>query len=350
MSHATVVVRITAARLASCGGDLDTAIAVMMAPFDEQTEDACFLEFEDQEDEHRDQYETKTTEQVLMPDGSWKWPWDANISGGTQVTRTFKEAYATFEAFCKDYHHQAAPDEKTGRYGYWRNPNKTWDWFQIGGRWRGFFPVKAGARVHIGKAGAFNNQPDAYDGCESSDVARASDIDMDAVAKKTRQEAEGFFDEYEKLLANPLDKKLHDWGGPRSRALDLGLIDVVRGPALSGKSADGKETITAPWSKLHPSIDEERRSWTDVIEVLDRAAFLAKYEHCFCPISAYAALRDEDASGVATPTWHAPGKMGRFGSSSGTPEDYVAFKKGFVESFIKGGDPADTLVLVDYHI
>jgi hypothetical protein len=327
----------------------------MMAPFDEGTQDARFLEFEDSEDEYRTKYEEESTKQVLMPDGSWKWPWDTSgISGGTQVTRDFKEVYATFESFCKDYCGQSAPDEKTGRYGYWRNPNKTWDWFQIGGRWRGFFPVKAGAPVHVGKAGAFRNDAERYEGRLGSDVVRIVDIDMDIVAKKTREDALDFYMKYAQLLADPANPKLHDWGGPRSYALQLGLADVVQGPALSGAGADG-ETIAVPWIKVHPRIDDERRSWTDVFTVIDKEAFLAKYEHCFCPIATYAALRDETLEenvndGAPVPTWHAPGKMGWFGSSSDAPKDYVAFKKTFVESFIKGGDPTDTLVLVDYHI
>lgn len=33
-------------------------------------------------------------------------------------------------------------DEKTGKYGYWENPHTKWDWYQIGGRWNGFFRLK----------------------------------------------------------------------------------------------------------------------------------------------------------------------------------------------------------------
>ena len=33
-------------------------------------------------------------------------------------------------------------DPKTRRYGYWENPNRKWDWYQIGGRWNGFFKLK----------------------------------------------------------------------------------------------------------------------------------------------------------------------------------------------------------------
>ena len=28
-------------------------------------------------------------------------------------------------------------DEETGRRGYWQNPNARWDWYEVGGRFRG---------------------------------------------------------------------------------------------------------------------------------------------------------------------------------------------------------------------
>jgi len=55
---------------------------------------------------------------------------------------SFKETYATFESFMKEWHGLNGPDEKTGRYGYWSNPNAQWDYWQIGGRWAGHWLIK----------------------------------------------------------------------------------------------------------------------------------------------------------------------------------------------------------------
>ena len=35
-------------------------------------------------------------------------------------------------------------DETTGKKGYWRNPNARWDWYTIGGRWRGLLKLLPG--------------------------------------------------------------------------------------------------------------------------------------------------------------------------------------------------------------
>lgn len=35
-------------------------------------------------------------------------------------------------------------DPKTGKHGYWENPNKKWDWWQVGGRYRCFFRTLGG--------------------------------------------------------------------------------------------------------------------------------------------------------------------------------------------------------------
>ena len=37
-------------------------------------------------------------------------------------------------------------DERTGRRGYWQNPNAKWDWYVIGGRFRGKLRLRGGGR------------------------------------------------------------------------------------------------------------------------------------------------------------------------------------------------------------
>ena len=39
-------------------------------------------------------------------------------------------------------------DEETGKRGYWENPNAKWDWWEIGGRWKGFLNTKDGKQVN----------------------------------------------------------------------------------------------------------------------------------------------------------------------------------------------------------
>lgn len=35
-------------------------------------------------------------------------------------------------------------DKTVGAKGYWRNPNARWDWWEIGGRWRGLLRLRPG--------------------------------------------------------------------------------------------------------------------------------------------------------------------------------------------------------------
>ena len=38
-------------------------------------------------------------------------------------------------------------DEETGRRGYWQNPNARWDWYEVGGRFRGMLRASRGSRA-----------------------------------------------------------------------------------------------------------------------------------------------------------------------------------------------------------
>jgi hypothetical protein len=56
------------------------------------------------------------------------------------------------------------------------NPSSKWDWWEIGGRWRGMLLLKSGAKGKLGEPGTFNNEPKFPDGV---DQARFGDIDWD---------------------------------------------------------------------------------------------------------------------------------------------------------------------------
>lgn len=56
------------------------------------------------------------------------------------------------------------------------NPNKKWDWYQIGGRWSGFLKLKDGATGGMGKRSWTNREDDQRAGWVDS--ARKGDIDV----------------------------------------------------------------------------------------------------------------------------------------------------------------------------
>ena len=269
----------------------------------------------------------------------------------------FREVYATFEKFAQDWHgckrmSPTVPPEsskkkpskfgrqlpiegpaqpETKRFGYWHNESAKWDWWVIGGRWTGFFPLKPWRDPELGSPGAFGNKPEEGGG----DIIRVDDIDMDLVAKQTREAAEKFWTDWQKFLEGGDDGK-NPFSGPRSKALSIGLLDVVQGPA---EPTD--KTKVFPWKdKIRPR--DRRDSWNDVAKLVTRDEFLRDYIDCFCPITSYAALDDDG--------WHAPGEMGWFGASSDEAAAKVSFQREFIKRFVKSAKPTDTLVVVDCHI
>jgi hypothetical protein len=58
----------------------------------------------------------------------------------------------------KDFHGYSK-DEITNQYGYWMNPNARWNWYVLGGRWRGNFKTMPGKESEgiVGDPGMFGN-------------------------------------------------------------------------------------------------------------------------------------------------------------------------------------------------
>lgn len=333
MSHFTVLVSITPRRLGAAGGNIGAVVAEMLAPFDENTKDERHLVFVDEEDELREKYATGSTERIRCADGTLALPWDERFrvpgtfgtGSGTheapacleRVEVPFRETFPTFEAFAKGWCGHDGP-RSNGRYGHTTNPNGHWDWYEIGGRWTGFFPLVdnglAGGKARVG------------------DIAAPWEIDQKRVEATRVERRDQFVREYQALRGG---KTFRLFEGPRSAAIDMGLLRVERGPAVA---KDGEALL--PWSRLVPATDE-RRTWNDVATEVTPETLEAKYGRCFHPLVTYAAV-DNDG-------WHAPGKMGMFGCSTEGPEQYLAWCDQFVPRFLSG-DPATTLVLVDCHV
>jgi len=367
MSHASVMARVSAERIEKHNGNLQDALEEMMAPFDEGTKDRLFLSFVDNEDELRTEYETESCDRVRGPTGELFSPYDERFRVRSPVPRTpfvswtasplpdgyvrvamrKNEVFPTLDAYAADYC-DTKRDPDTKRLGYWSNPNAKWDWWTIGGRFSGTFPVKTTPTpktpiLHeMNQAESFERSLITSLGgkMESSpqagfaDVVLLSDIDMDRVASLTREEADKFFREYEAMLAG---KVYPAFEGPRDYALRLGLVDVVRGPA---EKTDG--VVVLPWSRTDRLADnDERRTWNDVAKVVSKEEFDKTYMEGFNPLVCFAALDDDG--------WHEPGKMGFFGMSDATPTSMVEFKRGFVQRFIRAAKPTDVFVAIDYH-
>lgn len=133
-------------------GDATTQVSRRMAPFDENTSNPSWIEFQDCEKKQRSSWEKETVDLIATPQGEYLFPWDERfrikdtIGIGRQthrvpddcqpVTKPLREIYPNFEDYLEKFC-GLTRDEKTQKYGYWHNPNGHWDFYQIGGRWSG---------------------------------------------------------------------------------------------------------------------------------------------------------------------------------------------------------------------
>lgn len=123
----------------------------------------------------------------------------------------------SFTAYCIDYYEITAvpagetPDlTETHKYGYClldeggnvvrvvrrTNPNRKWDWYQLGGRWTGFFRLKEDAAGEQGETALFTSP--AKKGY--ADAALKADIDFARMRSEAEAEAAQKFDAVRSLI------------------------------------------------------------------------------------------------------------------------------------------------------
>jgi hypothetical protein len=159
-----------------------------LAPFNaaaKQDDPDVEFEFEDMTDEYASRYENETVEIVRLPDGKWKfyrpWLFGWNTDDEKEMPREeakFSDLYLSYAEFLREYI-QEEPDE-AGRFGYWHNPKGKWDYYVLGGRWRGFFKAKPGIVGRVGESVG----PWAYGHADERgyfDQMRKSAIDFEAM-------------------------------------------------------------------------------------------------------------------------------------------------------------------------
>ena len=139
-----------------------------------------------------------------------------------EVPRSEVESFAEF---CKDwYGHEVVPFgtepdiADKHKYGYTlvdengeviktvdrTNPEAHWDWYQIGGRWNGFFKMKPQTIGVLGEASAVavgfdkDYKPPTAD---RADIAMKGDIDIDGMRDQAAEKANEDYDLYEKVTA-----------------------------------------------------------------------------------------------------------------------------------------------------
>jgi len=241
------------------------------------------------------------------------------------MDKKLQKTYENFEEYM--YEEIGYKPNEDGKYGYWENPNAKWDWYSIGGRWTGFFPVKDNKNIHVGEPGVFGNK--AKEGM--ADIVRVKDLDTDKLAENSKQAMEEFWDNWVSLVTG--SKKSTDLFHTRWSACNMGLINVKFGKDMT------KEELTISNSKKW---DDDTIDKYDVYKNTTRDEFYLKYENYFDKMQTYAVLDNEG--------WHAPGDMGWWGMSSESTDEKLKFRNSFYENFVSKLEQNDWLIIVDCHI
>jgi hypothetical protein len=189
------------------------------------------------------------------------------------------------------------------------NPNKKWDWWQLGGRWSGKLVMKNGQRA---------------------DEALAGDVDWSAMIAKASDRAAN---QYDKIKAIVGDRQVTTWA------------------ELLKKHEAGEMTIEAAREFYHeqPAIkelkDAEAHDFFDGAETLSKVMATGRDDY----------IKRESETNATTwamlhdGVWHERGRMGWFGMSDDTAESTDGFVTKFWETM--RALPADAKVaVVDCHI
>lgn len=180
---------------------------------------------------------------------------------------------------------------------YGVNPRAKWDWYELGGRWTGYWPIKAGvSTAATGRPGLMTARAEAG----TADVARKADIDFEFKQREAEIEAEKLYSEFEAVVESLSESQRHyrSWDDVRDSIAgpDLKHIDQARQtyhaqPLVQAMQKAGPESALfwrPPSYFGYPS--------------LDRAAYVRRERQ-----GAFATFAVLDSEG-----WHEKGLMGWF--------------------------------------
>ena len=230
---------------------VDDAVEQKLEPYDENCRNLKYLEFHDENDALKDEWENGTLDCIKTPDGriipvsnQWKFVihdgkvFERNVGPLRHEKRTkkakkytalheypIKKAYRTLEEYAEEYQHFVFLEDKKA-WGYFTsNYESFWDWYVIGGRWPTFFLVKSDCPEYsIGNIESENPDDDgAPEGYRFAVAARKKDIQWQAYYEWQKNSAtERFFvlkDAFQSKLipegfyAHLKDDGIYSWNG-----------------------------------------------------------------------------------------------------------------------------------------
>lgn len=289
-----------------------------MYPYWENIEDTAYMEFFDCTEQCKEEYETSGDEMVRLVSGRWVSKYNPQFFETYEVydgkvyqkaygplhhrkrtkkakrmrveTIPFRKQYSNYKEYAQKHCGFVQKDD-TDAYGFYRNTNAEFDWFQIGGRWPDRFLVKSDCcNVFSGDLSLFLKDepaeavPDGY--CWVSG-ARKKDIAWDVMKSLSVQKERETFLKCEKwyrtakLPADRYDLSITEKGvtscGTLIYAKGQTIEEHLRHKALSEEYQYPLNTYALlnenGWHDLYEvecankvNDHEEERQWDQVVE------------------------------------------------------------------------------------
>lgn len=247
---------------------------------------------------------------------------------------------------------------KDGKYGYMNtyNPDSRWDWYKLGGRWRGFFQTKEGVKVGynasqrlfitpdnargivaeagvdsvalLGDPGSFGD-PEGESMEGRADLIRKGDIDFDAMRSLAGMNAEMMYDKFENVTTGlPVPPT---WSEVRAK-----YEHMENGIEEARNEFNGYLWVQAlKENNLNPFLSDIHDYWC--VNAGGREAFIKGAQND--SVTPYAVLMDGQ--------WHEKGTMGLFGFSTNEMGEEDWAQK--VSDLIDGLDDDVWLAVYDIH-
>lgn len=251
----------------------------LLAPFDENIKVAPYV--------------TRTKAQIIEEAKKRKAKYEEKIKDtpklrDEQFVKKYLDATTDEELYQAEYDEYSTYDEDGNELSTY-NPNSQWDWYSIGGRWRGCLKATEG---EAGEASFFDLSPD-----KPGRFSAAKIKNIDFTPDK---------DKYEKCL----------------RYWEV----VVEGSPLK------------PEEKKEDFFNFYKKEW-----YLEHYKTKEEYAERQTAFITYAVVMPDGR-------WYEKGKMGWWGISSETHEEAYDWDKNYKQNFIDKADPEWTLTIVDCHI
>lgn len=298
--------------------DIESCLHQILAPYDEQTEEEEYREFEDRTDEAKADYEKDTMRVIRYPDGTVRSIYDRTFTDlfyidedtiyqyspddrkkeqlQTEASRALKLDndypvklfYPDFDTYCDEY--RGYVRNADGQWGYTHNPDAKWDWWEIGGRFPGKFLVKEDVEDCIDTHLCADDPDRAPEGYKYADAARKKDISWEFMKQLAVEAVE---EGYKRCVAafesgdlkdfgffsKITDEGIMGWGSMlyvKGETLDeykarKGVTDVDKYPistyAFIDRNGDWSGSGDMGWFAISTN-DKEERAWNDEMQTM----------------------------------------------------------------------------------